>query len=141
MIPEVNNSRLRSIVRWAPLLFGITSVWALLSWRHQFASISYLLACILVGLVCGALIIADLRPDSSPLLYLLWFLIFLSAPTILGEFLFADLKAKGMMEMSHQYISVVLSSILGLFTILRRRILVNVARHDAEQPTAADVVP
>lgn len=102
MKSEVNNSRLRFIVRWAPLLFAITSLWAILSWRHQFASVSYLLACILVGIVCGALIIADFRPDSSPLLYPLWFLIFLSAPIILGEFVFADLKAKGMMFMSNQ---------------------------------------
>ena len=133
METERINKRITFIVRWSPLFFALASLWAFLSWRHRGVNIPYVLACIAVGLLCGVLIIVDHSKNSSPLLYVLWFMIFISAPMFLNAFFFPGLEEDFAGKMSYQYMSVVLASILGLVTILRQRIIKRVAEGDAQQ--------
>jgi surface polysaccharide O-acyltransferase-like enzyme len=132
METEKINRRPRFIVRWSPLFFVLATVWAFFSWRHHPVSIPYVLACVAIGLFCGALIIADNLKHSTPLLYVLWIVVFISAPMFLNALFFPNLD-RNLGKMSYQYMSVVVASILGLVTILRNRILRHFAEADAEQ--------
>ena len=134
------NRRIRFIVRWSPLLFIFAAVWAFLSWRDHFVSVPYFLACVAIGLFCGVLIIADYRNNWSPLVNVLSYLIFISAPAILNGFVFTNLEPKGPMGQSYQYTPVVLASVLGLIVTLRQKITRHIAERDAEQALAADSV-
>jgi len=91
-------------------------------------SAGYFLACLAVGLICGALVVADFWNDFSPLIFVLWYMVFISAPMFIGAFLYSDFESK----MNYQYMSVVVASILGLIVVFRGR-LTKSATGDAEQ--------
>lgn len=119
-----NNKR----IQWSPLLFAIAAIWAILAWLHKPASFGYLSACIVVGFVCGALIIVDLWKEFSPLVFILWNLVFFSSPMFIAAFLYSDFDGK----MNYQYMSVVVASVLGLIAGFRGP-LIKSGASDAEQ--------
>jgi len=127
------NKRTQFIVRWSPLLFAAATIWAILAWRHQPASFGYFSACVTVGLVCGVLVVADFWKDFSPLISMLWYMVFVSAPMFIGAFLYSDFENK----MNYRYMSVVVASILGLIVVFRGR-LTRPATGDAEQIVARE---
>jgi len=104
------------------------AVWVFLAWRHEPSSIGHFLAYLGIGLLCGALIIVDFWKNISPLVHLLWYMVFISAPMFVGAILFSDFSGK----MTYQYMSVVVASILGWFVVFRGRLL-NWSTNDAEQ--------
>jgi uncharacterized membrane protein len=122
------NKRTQFIARWSPLLFAAATVWAIAAWRNKPMSAGYFLACVAVGLICGVLVVADFWKDFSPLIFVLWYMVFISAPMFIGAFLYSDFESK----MNYQYMSVVVASILGLIVVFRGR-LTKSATGDAEQ--------
>jgi hypothetical protein len=132
------NSRIRFMVRSSPLLFVLATVWAVFAWRHTRLSFAYLSACIVIGLICGALMIVDYLKNSSPFVGALWWTIVISAPMLLRGFVFTDLEVQGTMAWSYQDMSVVLATMLALLSICRDRISRRIAKCDAEQALAAD---
>ena len=125
---DVINKRSLFLIRWSPLFFLTAITWAVLAWRHQPMSWAYLAMCVAVGLVCGALIIVNLRKDGSPLFFVLWYMVFISAPTFIAAVLYSDYEGK----MNYRYMSAVVASVLGLMVVFRHR-LMKLPVADAEQ--------
>ena len=135
---ETINGPIRFIVRWSPLFFVLSLVWAFIAWRNQAIS-PYLFAYVAIGLICGALVIINHRYNSSTLMNGLSYLIFYSAPTILDGLVFPNPDPNFVpMRPSSQYVSVVFLSIMSLVVILRQRITRFIAKRDAEQTLGAD---
>jgi len=135
---EIVNSPVNFIVRWSPLFFVLSVVWAFLAWRHQ-AIVPYLFSYVAIGLICGMLIIINHRNNLSTLMNALSYLIFFSAPTILNGLVFPNPDPNFLpMRLSSQYVSVILASIISLVVILRLRIASSIAERDAEQALGAD---
>ncbi|HEY5884077.1 MAG TPA: hypothetical protein VIT88_05285 [Pyrinomonadaceae bacterium] len=124
------NKRTRLLVRWSPLLLAASTIWTILVWRHEPGSFVYFSACVAVGLVCGALIIADLWKEISPLVYMLWVMVFISSPMFIAAILYSDFQGK----MNYQYMSLVIATILGLMVLFRGR-LMKLALHDSKCTT------
>ena len=134
MDTERVNRRIRFIIKWSPLLLALAFVWLFFSLRRGPVSIPYVMACLGIGLLCGALIILDYSRKYTPLLATLWMIVFISAPIFLDGLFFPNLERRSLSDkMSYQYISTVLVSILGLVVIFRRRILKYIAQADVEQ--------
>jgi hypothetical protein len=136
METERINRRVGFIVQWSPLFLTLASVWVFLSWRNRSLNIPYILACVAVGLFCGALIILERRKNSSPLLYVLWIMVFFSAPLFLNEVFFPGLN-DAEDKLSFQYTSIVVASIFSLVVIFRKRIIRHVAP-DARQSIGSE---
>jgi hypothetical protein len=118
MKTERINDRIRFSVRWSPLLLAAAVVWLYFGWRHQAVSVAYIVACVGVGLLCGSLLIVSSWKNQPPL-SLLAFVIFYSAPMLLGLF-FPKLDVLMGGKISYKYMSTVVVSILGLVVVLRR---------------------
>jgi uncharacterized membrane protein YfbV (UPF0208 family) len=132
METERINKRTRFTIRWSPLFLALAVVWLYLCWRHQPISVAYIVACVGVGLCVGGLFIMDYWKNQYPLLTFLAFLVYSSAPDLLGLF-FPKLDVLLGGKISYQYMSAVLVSILGLVVILRRPIMRRLAQADVEQ--------
>jgi hypothetical protein len=129
MTTGIFNSLVRFIVRAVPLLFVLSSVWVVVTWRQTTLSFAYLMAYVATGIICGALVIAVFVKNSSSLLGVLCWIIFISAPTLLHGFVFTNIdgKALGLATLSYEYMSVVFATILGLLSIFRSRISKRIA--------------
>ena len=114
------------------MFFVAATAWAILAWLHKPVSVAYILACIAVGLFCGALIIVDLWKNLSPLVFVLVYMVFISSPMFLSAILLSDYDGGLSRKLTYGYMSVVLASILGLVVAFRRRLL-KWASGDAQQ--------
>jgi len=139
MKPQLINKRIRFVVRWSPLIFILTVVWAFLEWRHQAGFFSHLVVYVGIGVICGVLVVLGYRRNSPGSVLLLCYMIFISAQTILNGLVFSIPDWQVLpVRPSSQYASAVLASYFGLMVILRQRIQRFVTESDAEQALGTD---